>query len=137
MASLENIEPSDTLDYTEDFTTDNDNFRKKQIMTTSEEMFGKTMKDKDGEKLEPEDKSPKDNSNLQKLITNVKKFKLFLTNKHVFKAGFFVLSALFFGYSASRRWKLLNTFQDSIQVTSYAANCMFYPINPFMYSNLW
>eukprot|EP00092_Neocalanus_flemingeri_P019937 GFUD01021595.1.p1 GENE.GFUD01021595.1~~GFUD01021595.1.p1 ORF type:complete len:424 (-),score=104.66 GFUD01021595.1:36-1238(-) len=71
-----------------------------------------------------------------KQFTNMKKLNLLFTKKHLFKTGLFLVGAIALG-CVSTRCRLSQYCQDSISVTYYAANGIFYPLNPFMYSNYW
>jgi hypothetical protein len=64
-------------------------------------------------------------------ITNMMR-DLSLNRRYILKTGFCFLGAMFVGLKMYKKLKLIQTFQNSLSATSYAANCLFYPINPFV-----
>ena len=123
MTRIENVGSFDTLDATKKHTTNKD-FLNGHFMERSNEIFANTVENNDDANMRADEVSPKENSISNILIKNAKKFNLLFTKKQMLKTGFFFLSALAVGYGVFKRWRLFNTFQDSILVTSYAANCI-------------
>ena len=68
-------------------------------------------------------------------ITNMMS-DLSLNRRYILKTGFCFLGAMFVGLKMYKKLKLMETFQSSLSATSYAANCLFYPINPFLFDNI-
>ena len=68
-------------------------------------------------------------------ITNMMS-DLSLNKRYIFKTGFCFLGAMFVGLKMYKQLKFIETFQNSLSVTSFAANCLFYPINPFLFDNI-
>jgi hypothetical protein len=130
MSSMENV----TLDVTKNTPTINISL-KEPLRKIFQESFENSTKANSDDKKEIECEMPKDNSKYNSLIRSVGKLNVIFTKKHIWKTGVFFLSTVFVGFSISKRWRLMTYVQDSILITSYVANCMFYPINTFIYTN--
>ena len=62
---------------------------------------------------------------------------LSLNIRYILKRGFCFLGAMFVGLKMHKNLKLIETFQNSLSATSYAAYCLCYPINPFLFENIF
>ena len=113
----------------------NNRVLKNEINEKREDMTKETQENVSVAKLNINEKLQTPTSNLANVIAKIKNLKCIFTTKFVLTTGLFFISAIFFGCSVSTKLDIERNVQDSIQITSYAANCHFYPFNPFMYAN--